>query len=56
MGAQSIVKEIKQFQKKWLQHVERMDTDRIPKQALQYRPKDEGAWMTEEEMEGPTSF
>ena len=26
-GAQSIVKEIKQYQEKWLQHVQRMDTD-----------------------------
>ena len=38
-GAQSIVKEIKQYQKKWPQHVQRMDTNRLPKQALQYRPK-----------------
>jgi hypothetical protein len=37
-GTQNIVKEIKQDQKKWLQHVQRMDTNRIPKQALQYRP------------------
>jgi hypothetical protein len=37
--AQNIVKETKQYQKKWLQHVQRMDTNRIPKQALQYRPK-----------------
>ena len=41
-GAQSIVKEIKQYQKKWLQHVQRMDTNRLPKQALQYDRKDEG--------------
>ena len=34
-GVQNIVKEIKQYQKKWLQHVQRMDTNRIPKQALQ---------------------
>ena len=34
-GAQNIVKEIKQYQKKWLQHVQRMDTNRKPKQALQ---------------------
>jgi len=33
-GAQKIVKEIKQYQKKWLQHVQRRDTSRIPKQAL----------------------
>ena len=33
------VKEIKQYQEKWLQHVQRMDTNRIPKQALQYQPK-----------------
>jgi len=26
-GAQNIVKEIKQYQKKWLQRVQRMDTD-----------------------------
>jgi hypothetical protein len=38
-GALNIVKTIKQYQKKWLQHVRRMDTNRIPKQALQYRPK-----------------
>jgi hypothetical protein len=38
-GAENIVKEIKQYQVKWLQHIQRMDTDRIPKQALQYKPK-----------------
>ena len=38
-GAQNIVQEIKQYQNKWLQHVQRMDTDRLPKQALQYKPK-----------------
>ena len=37
--AQNIVKEIKQYQKKWLQHVQRMDTNSLPKQALQYKPK-----------------
>ena len=30
-GAQNIVKEIKQYQEKWLQHVQRMDTNRPPK-------------------------
>ena len=39
IGAQSIVKEIKQYQKKWLQRIERMDKNRLPKQALQYRLK-----------------
>ena len=34
MGAQNIVKKIKQYQKKWLQHVQRMVTNIIPKQAL----------------------
>ena len=33
-GAQNIVKEIKQYQKKWLQHLQRMDTNRLSKQAL----------------------
>ena len=39
-GAQNIVKEIKQYQEKWLQHIQRMDRNRIPKQALQYKPKE----------------
>ena len=39
MGVQNIVKEIKQYQKKWLKHVQRMETNRLPKQALQYKPK-----------------
>jgi len=37
--AKNIVKEIKQYQKKWLQDVQRMDTNRLPKQVLQYKPK-----------------
>jgi hypothetical protein len=41
-AVQNIVKEIKQYQEKWPQHVQRMDTNRIPKQALQYKLKDEG--------------
>ena len=39
MGAPYIVKEIKQYQNKWLQHVQRMDTNGILKQALRYGPK-----------------
>jgi len=55
-GSQNIVKEIKQYQKKWLQHVQRMDTNRLPKQALQYKPKRmKEHWTTEEEMEEPNS-
>jgi len=38
-GAQNIVEEIKEYQKKWLQRVQRTDTNKIPKQALQYRAK-----------------
>ena len=35
----TILKEIKQYQEKWLQHIQRMDTNRMPKQALKYKPK-----------------
>jgi hypothetical protein len=42
MGTQNIVKEIKQYQKKWLKHVQRMDTNKIAKQALKYNQNDEG--------------
>jgi hypothetical protein len=38
-GEQNIVKETKQYQEKWLQHVRRMVTNRITKQALQYKRK-----------------
>jgi hypothetical protein len=38
-GAQNIVKEITQYQQKWLQQVKRMGTNRLPKQALRYRPE-----------------
>ena len=38
-GAQNVVKETKQYQKKWLKHVQRMDTNKIPKQTLQNQPK-----------------
>jgi hypothetical protein len=37
-GAQNIVKEIIQYQQKWRQHVQRMDKNRLPRQALHYRP------------------
>ena len=38
----NIVKEIKKYQKKWLQHVQRMDRNRLPRQALKYRPEGDG--------------
>ena len=37
VGVQNIVKDTKQYQQKWLQHVQRTDTNRIPQQALQYK-------------------
>jgi hypothetical protein len=55
-GADNIVKEIKQYQEKWLKHVQRMDTNRISKQALQNKQKTKTHRSTEEEMEGPISF
>jgi hypothetical protein len=38
-GAQNIAKGIKQYHKKWLKQVQRVDRNRMSKQALQYRPK-----------------
>jgi hypothetical protein len=55
-GAQNIVREIKQYQEKWLQHIQTMDTNRIPKQALQYKKKTKTHRTTEQEMEGPILF
>jgi hypothetical protein len=49
-GAQNIVQEIKEYQKKWLQHVQRVGRDRIARQAG--RKKERGT--AKEEMEGPT--
>ena len=48
-GAQNIVKEIKQYQKKWLKHVQRTKTGT---EIQTGRKKKRG--MTEEEMEGST--
>jgi hypothetical protein len=39
--AQNIVKEIKQYQEKWLQHIQRMDTNRIPNKHYNINQKDE---------------
>jgi len=39
IGSTNIAKEIKQYQKKWVQLVQRMDTNRLSKQALQYKTK-----------------
>jgi hypothetical protein len=54
-GARNIVKEIKQYQQKWRQYVQRMDKNRLPRQALHYRPNGQRNRTTEEEMGGPTS-
>jgi len=46
---------MKEYKKKWLQHVQRMDTNRTPKQSLQYRPKDEGT-LEDQRRDGGTNF
>jgi len=40
---------------KWLKHIQRMDTNRLPKQALQYKPKDEGT-LDDRARDGGTNF
>jgi hypothetical protein len=55
MGAQNIVKEIKQYQEKWLQHVQRMDTNRIPNKGYNINQKDEERWEDRERDRG-TNF
>jgi len=41
---QNTVREMEQYEQKWLQNSQRMDTNRIPKQALKNKPK--GSWNT----------
>ena len=53
-GAQNIVKEIKQYHKKWLQHVQRMDTDYQNKQ-YNINQKDEGT-LGDRGRDGGTNF
>ena len=43
------------LREKWLQHVQRMDTDRLPKQAPQCKPKDERTW-DDRGRDGGTNF
>jgi len=55
LGTQNINLEMQHNEGKWLQHCERVDTNRIPKEALkdkQKREKKHGAH--EEKMVGPT--
>ena len=54
-GAQNIVKEIKQYQEKWLQHIQRMDTNRLPKQHYNINQKDEGT-KDDRGRDGGTNF
>ena len=54
MGAQNIVKEIKHYQKKWLQHVQRMDTDYRNKH-YNINQKYEGTW-DDQGKDGGTKF
>ena len=53
--AQNIVKEIKKYQKKWLQNIERMDTNRIPKKHYNIDQKDEGT-LDDRRRDGGTNF
>jgi hypothetical protein len=53
-GAQKIVKEIKNYQKKWLQLVHRMDTDYQNKH-YNINQKDEGT-QDDRERDGGTNF
>ena len=41
-GAQNIVKEIKEYKKKWLQHVQRMDTKDYQNKHYNINQRDEG--------------
>ena len=34
-----LTKQALQFNQKWLEHVQRMETNRLPNRALQYKPK-----------------
>jgi hypothetical protein len=52
-GAQNIVKGTKQYQEKWLPHVQRMDTNRIPNKRYNINQRQKEQRTTEEEMEGP---
>jgi len=53
MGAQNIVKEMKQYKEKWLHHIQRMDTTKTSTTISTKRTRERR--MTEEEMEGLTS-
>jgi hypothetical protein len=52
---QNIVKEIKQYQEKWLQHVQRMDKNRIPNKRYNINHKDEGTYE-DRRRDGVTNF
>jgi hypothetical protein len=39
LGVQNAVLEVHHYQQKWLWHMQRMNTKRIPKMAMRYEPK-----------------
>jgi len=39
LGVQNIFREIQQYQRKWLQHLQGMDRWGVPKQAVQYQTR-----------------
>jgi hypothetical protein len=43
------VEGIKMYQKKWLDHLRRMDKIRLQRMALQYQPRDGGIWEDQDE-------
>jgi nucleoside-specific outer membrane channel protein Tsx len=55
-GTQNIVNEIKQYQKKWLQHVQKMDTQNTKISTTIENEMTKEHRTTKEEMEGPTSY
>jgi hypothetical protein len=55
-GAQNIANEIKQYQQQWRQHVQRMDNNRLPRQALHYRPNGQRNVGRPRKRKGRTNF
>jgi hypothetical protein len=53
---QNSVREMGHYKHEWLQQLQRMDTNRIPKQTQQYKPKGVENGRPEVKMEGPASL
>ena len=55
-GDERLIDKIQIYRMNWLQHVGRMDAERIPESTMGVQTSRTNTWKTKEVLEGPTSY